>query len=85
MASSARSGKACTCKYLNISLLRQQPKRWMMSVSTLAQRRAMAPLALQERIEMSTAEIPYAAPITVVVRRSWNVKVVLSMVHWCRS
>jgi len=56
-----------------------------MSVSTLAQRRAMAPLALQERIEMSTAEIPYAAPITVVVRRSWNVKVVLSMVHWCRS
>jgi hypothetical protein len=41
-----------------------------MSVSTLAQRRAMAPLALQERIEMSTAEIPYAAPITVVVRRS---------------
>lgn len=45
------------CRYLSISSERQQPKRQMMSVSTAAQKRPMAPEEQRERMDVSVADM----------------------------
>ena len=62
-------GYACKCKYRSIWSERQRPINLMMSGSTLAHSRAIAPPARRARAEMSDEARPRVGNNTVAARR----------------
>jgi hypothetical protein len=71
-ANGAVIGKACTCRYLSISSLRQRPSSRMRSESTSAHSKAMAPLDRSDRMDMSVGRTPVLwARLAAAQRRCW--------------
>jgi hypothetical protein len=66
-------GRACTCRYRNILSDRQRPSRQILSVSTSAHNRAMAPLERSDLTDISEAAMPTVEPRAVAVTRRGTV------------
>jgi hypothetical protein len=65
-------GNAWTCRYRSISSDFQRPRSLILSVSTAAHSRAIAPEERKDRIEMSLGVMPQVAPMAATaVRRCW--------------
>jgi len=84
-ANGAMSGKVWTCKYQRISSLCHLHSTLIVSESTFAHSKAMAPNDCRERIEISDAFIPKVCPMAVTVMRKLVVGMEVSIRFHVRS